>query len=152
MVTLEIDIGNSRLKWRRFADDCKQIISRGVNLDINSFLAEQAKHERPSNVRLSTVAEPEISSKIADWTGVNWNIQPIAAVVRAECSGVKIQYKDVSRLGVDRWLAMLAAYNQSNGPCLIIDSRTAYTLDVINEQGLHLAVNIKPGVRLMRES
>ncbi|GIS51801.1 MAG: hypothetical protein Ct9H90mP27_2920 [Gammaproteobacteria bacterium] len=43
-----------------------------------------------------------------------------------ECSGVKIQYKDVSRLGVDRWLAMLAAFNQSNGPCLILDSGTAF--------------------------
>ena len=152
MVTLEIDIGNSRLKWRRFADDCKKIISRGVNLDINSFLAEQAKHERPSNVRLSNVADPEISSKIADWTRVNWNMQPISAIVCAECSGVKIQYRELSRLGVDRWLAMLAAYNKSNGPCVIIDSGTAFTLDVVNHRGLHLGGFILPGLSLMRAS
>ena len=152
MGILEIDIGNSRIKWRRFADDRKVVTSRGINLDINGFLAEQANHEKPSAVRLSNVSDTKISSKIADWTGVNWNIQPIVAVVCAECSGVKIQYKDVSRLGVDRWLAMLAAYNQSDGPCLIIDSGTAFTLDVINEEGLHLGGYILPGLRLMRES
>ena len=152
MGILEIDIGNSRIKWRRFADDRKVVTSRGINLDINGFLAEQANHEKPSAVRLSNVSDTKISSKIADWAGVNWNIQPIVAVVCAECSGVKIQYKDVSRLGVDRWLAMLAAYNQSNGPCLIIDSGTAFTLDVINEEGLHLGGYILPGLRLMRES
>ena len=151
-MVLEIDIGNSRVKWRRFANDCKEVKSRGINLDVNGFLAEQASYEKPSAVRLSNVADRKISSKIADWTGVNWNIQPIMAVVCAECSGVKIQYKDVSRLGVDRWLAMLAAYNQSNGPCLIIDSGTAFTLDVINEEGLHLGGYILPGLRLMRES
>ena len=152
MVVLEIDIGNSRVKWRRFANDCKEVKSRGINLDINGFLAEQANLEKPSAVRLSNVSDSKISSKIADWTGIKWNIQPTVAVVCAECSGVKIQYKDVSRLGVDRWLAMLAAYNQSNGPCLIIDSGTAFTLDVINEEGLHLGGYILPGLRLMRES
>ena len=47
---------------------------------------------------------------------------------------------------------MLAAFSQSNGPCLIIDSGTAFTLDVINEEGLHLGGYILPGLRLMRES
>tara|TARA_B100000405_G_scaffold71319_1_gene49009 strand:+ start:224 stop:973 length:750 start_codon:yes stop_codon:yes gene_type:complete len=152
MEILEIDIGNSRIKWRRFADDRKVVVSRGINLDINGFLAEQASHEKPSAVRLSNVSDSKISSKIADWVGIKWNIQPTAAVVCAECSGVKIQYKDVSRLGVDRWLAMLAAFNQSNGPCLILDSGTAFTLDVINEEGLHLGGFILPGLGLMRES
>ena len=45
-----------------------------------------------------------------------------------------------------------AAFSQSNGPCLIIDSGTAFTLDVINEEGLHLGGFILPGLRLMRES
>ena len=93
MVILEIDIGNSRVKWRRLANDCKEVKSRGINPDVNGFLAEQASYEKPSAVRLSNVADPKISSKIADWTGVNWNIQPIVAVVCAECSGVKSSTK-----------------------------------------------------------
>ena len=40
MEILEIDIGNSRIKWRRFADDRKVVVGRGINLDINGFLAE----------------------------------------------------------------------------------------------------------------
>ena len=107
MGILEIDVGNSRIKWRRFADDRKVVISCGINLDINDFLAEQANLEKPSAVRLSNVSDSKISSKIADWTEIKWKIQPTVAFVCADCSGVKIQYKDVSRLGVDRWLAML---------------------------------------------
>ena len=53
MGILEIDIGNSRIKWRRFADDRKVVTSRGINLDINGFLAEQANHEKTSAVRIS---------------------------------------------------------------------------------------------------
>ena len=63
MVVLEIDIGNSRIKWRRFANDCKEVKSRGINLDVNGFLAEQASYEKPSAVRLSNVADRKISSK-----------------------------------------------------------------------------------------
>ena len=63
MEILEIDIGNSRIKWRRFADDRKVVVSRGINLDINGFLAEQASHEKPSAVRLSNVSDSKISSK-----------------------------------------------------------------------------------------
>jgi len=151
-VILEIDVGNSRLKWRRLANNSNEVISRGISIDIHSFIAEQASCERPSTVRLSNVADRKTSSTIANWTQVNWNIQPVEAIVCAECSGVKIQYKDVSRLGVDRWLAMLAAYDKSNGSCLVMDSGTAFTLDVINEEGLHLGGFILPGLRLMRES
>ena len=149
---LEIDIGNSRLKWRRLANNSNKVISRGGNIDIQSFIAEQASCERPSSVRLSNVADRKTSSTIANWTRVNWSIQPVEAIVCAEYSGVKIQYEDVSRLGVDRWLAMLAAYDKSNGSCVVIDSGTAFTLDVINEEGLHLGGFILPGLRLMRES
>ena len=149
---LEIDIGNSRLKWRRLANNSNEVISRGINIDIHSFIAEQASCGKPSTVRLSNVADRKTSSTIANWAQVNWNIQPIEAIVCAECAGVKIQYKDISRLGVDRWLAMLAAYNKSDGSCLIMDSGTAFTLDVINEEGLHLGGFILPGLRMMRES
>ena len=84
-MVLEIDIGNSRVKWRRFANDCKEVKSRGINLDINGFLAEQASYEKPSAVRLSNVSDSKISSKIADWVGIKWNLQPTAAVVCTEC-------------------------------------------------------------------
>ena len=47
---------------------------------------------------------------------------------------------------------MLAAFNQSNGPCLILDGGTAFTLDVIDEEGLHLGGFILPGLALMRKS
>ncbi|MEQ8952723.1 MAG: type III pantothenate kinase, partial [Gammaproteobacteria bacterium] len=65
---------------------------------------------------------------------------------------VRNQYADVSRLGVDRWLAMVAAYQRSGSACMIVDAGTALTVDVLNDDGLHLGGYILPGLELMRSS
>ena len=46
---------------------------------------------------------------------------------------------------------MLAAFAKSKGPCLIVDGGTAFTLDILNEEGLHLGGYILPGLRLMTD-
>ena len=47
---------------------------------------------------------------------------------------------------------MLAAYRRAGGACMIIDSGTALTIDVVDAQGLHLGGYIIPGLRLMHSS
>jgi|TARA_B110000238_G_scaffold187252_1_gene217192 type III pantothenate kinase len=44
---------------------------------------------------------------------------------------------------------MLAAYRRAGGACMVIDSGTALTIDVVDAQGLHLGGHIIPGLRLM---
>ncbi|WP_440905848.1 type III pantothenate kinase [Catenovulum sp. SX2] len=53
-------------------------------------------------------------------------------------------YKDYSRLGVDRWLAMLGALNLSTGACIVIDAGTAITIDVVDKSAQHLGGWILP--------
>ncbi len=67
-------------------------------------------------------------------------------------AGVTIRYSDPSRLGVDRWLAMLAAHAASTKACLVVDCGTALTIDKLTASGEHCGGYIIPGLALMRRS
>jgi type III pantothenate kinase len=65
---------------------------------------------------------------------------------------VRVAYSEPSRLGVDRWLALVAARELVAGSCLIVDAGTAATFDLLLADGTHLGGLILPGVHMMRES
>ncbi len=87
----------------------------------------------------------------------------IAKVVK-EHSGVTIAYTEPHNLGVDRWLALLAAHHYvkqgieqdveqdaASSSWLIIDAGTAVTVDLM-DKGKHLGGMIIPGLQLLRDS
>lgn len=160
---LEIDIGNSRVKWRTLSVVDSQLISEGHCTDLDQLLEEKSGKaaEKPSAIRFCSVRGQEIADKLCAWSVSSWNLEAQEAKVSRECAGLSINYPDVSRLGVDRWLAMLAAFklskkrNQKSGSkraCLVVDSGTAFTLDAISAEGNHLGGYILPGLKLMQHS
>ena len=91
----------------------------------------------------------------------------IAKVVKQH-SGVTIAYTEAHNLGVDRWLALLAAHHYVgqdigqgieqdveqgavSSSWLIIDAGTAVTVDLM-DKGKHLGGLIIPGLQLLRDS
>ena len=79
---------------------------------------------------------------------------PIAyAEVTPERAGVTCAYKEYNNLGIDRWLAVLAAHQAfPSQAVIVIDSGTATTVDVVSAQGEHLGGWIVPGLDLMVSS
>lgn len=65
--------------------------------------------------------------------------------------GVTNGYADVQRLGLDRWLAVVAAYQLCHRPCIVIDLGTAVTIDLITRDGTHLGGYITPGIGLLTD-
>lgn len=65
-------------------------------------------------------------------------------------AGVRNGYADYQRLGMDRWLAIIGAYQLARGACLVLDLGTAITADYVNAAGEHLGGYICPGLPLMR--
>jgi len=65
---------------------------------------------------------------------------------QAEYSGVTSGYTHPDRLGVDRWLALIAAAQICDGDCIVIDAGSAITLDLLRGDGRHLGGAILPGV------
>lgn len=65
--------------------------------------------------------------------------------------GVRIAYAQPQRLGVDRFLALLAARSRG-GAALVCGVGTALTIDLVDAEGRHHGGRIAPSPTLMRES
>jgi type III pantothenate kinase len=70
-------------------------------------------------------------------------------VVSGLCS-LSLAYEDLSQLGVDRWLAMLAAYKAVEGALVLVSAGTAVTVDCVDGGGRHLGGLIAPGWGLLK--
>ncbi len=143
---LEMDIGNSRIKWRTRTEDA--VSAEGVAANVSDLLGELERLQSPEEILVSCVRGDVVVGEIAEWAMQQWRLVPKLAYVSAQASGVTNSYSDVSRMGVDRWLAMLAAYHRTQSACLVVDGGTALTIDVINNSGVHLGGYILPGLAL----
>ena len=78
--------------------------------------------------------------------------QVLLAKPEAFAYGVTNAYAQPEKLGIDRWLGMIACYNlYSSGFCLA-GCGTAITVDVVDSTGQHQGGLISPGLLLMKES
>lgn len=149
---LELDVGNSRIKWRLLDEQSGERSGLSYAQEEGDLFKELEKLSVPLMVRMSSVRGGAANDTIEQWVDARWSLPVHIARVSQNVGGVTNQYADQTRLGVDRWLAMLAAFWVAKGTCVIIDSGTALTIDVLDRQGLHLGGYITPGLRLMRTS
>ncbi|MBN8885730.1 MAG: type III pantothenate kinase [Rudaea sp.] len=70
----------------------------------------------------------------------------------AAACGVRNAYSAPARLGVDRFLGMVAAHRESAGPAVIAGCGTALALDAVGVDGRHLGGLIAPAPPLMRQA
>ncbi|MPS48297.1 type III pantothenate kinase [Methylobacillus sp.] len=147
---LAIDAGNTRTKWAVLQYETGEILQRGVLND--DMPAEWALCER---VAVANVAGPnrqallEAHLKLLGLP-VRWHASTLHAC------GVSNGYAIPAQLGVDRWAAMIAAWQHYQRSCLVVNAGTALTVDMIEStapgQACFLGGIIMPGIRLMQES
>lgn len=149
---LELDCGNSYIKWRIVAVGVTGVLYSGLASSSEQLL-EQLKL-LPAlalrRCRLVSVRSEEESLRLVGLLERAFGIECSVAKPAAEMAGVRNGYNDYRRLGMDRWLAILAAYQLAGGACLVIDVGTAVTSDLVAANGDHLGGYICPGVRMMR--
>ena len=115
----------------------------------NELLADQPI----SRVRVACVANQTITRRIDDWVAQQWQLVPEYAHTQAYYQGLTVAYQDERRLGVDRWLAMLAARQAAAGQGVcVVDCGSALTLDVVDHEGRHLGGYIVPGLAMMESA
>lgn len=142
---LLLDIGNTALKWQYQGHAAVAVHPANDRLDVSAL---DVIKQPPRRVLVASVAGGERSLQLAAYCWARWQVKPWIAKTQPEANGVKCAYEDCTRLGVDRWLAVLAAKDQ---PSLIADCGTAVTLDWVAD-GQHHGGWIVPGVRLMQQS
>lgn len=141
---LEMDVGNSRCKWRLLGDGC--IIRRGtLPLSAMHESAHWLEGLQPRRVRVASVAGPESRRWLAEALRQQTGVEAEFAVSAAQAGGIRNAYQDPARLGVDRWLALLAAWQRVQGAVVVVDAGTALTVDVVDGTGMHRGGYIMPG-------
>lgn len=153
---LLIDIGNSRLKW---ATSQPHQLPQAEYLDyrqtqaFNHLQACWAKLSQPEQIALSCVANQHIADQVIELAQTLWpTIDILRPVASATALGVSNAYQQPEKLGIDRWLALIAAHHHYPGACCIVDCGTAITLDFIDSFGQHQGGLISPGLYLMKKS
>lgn len=150
---LLFDIGNSRLKWAWW----KQGLKAGGALTHAGQSPEKVLEAldagiRPDEVWAASVAAPGLRQGLEAWV-MRHHALPVRWVVsQAEACGVRNAYAQPEKLGVDRWLAMIAARRRAAGAVFVVDAGTALTLDVVDAQGSHRGGLIAPGLDTQRRS
>ena len=151
---LEIDMGNTRLKWRVRDQQTKLAqgfigIEEPLDLLIDSI---DPYRSAISAVLVASVVGERLEQALTEWSSGYLALCPEFARSSAICGLVRNGYREPHLLGVDRWLGIVAAYRLLNQACIVVSFGTAITLDLIARDGEHLGGFIAPGLNLMLDS
>jgi len=136
---LTADVGNTSIKWGMF--DRERLAHHGRCADAPA-LAAAAPMEVTEAVVASVV--PSMTDLVCEAVEQRFDVKVL--VVGCDFH-VKIENRCrvPERVGVDRLLNALAAYDRSRGPCVIVDAGSAITVDAVDAKGSFLGGAIVPG-------
>lgn len=153
-MNLLLDIGNTRIKAASENEQrlsaVQAVVHAGVSID--EALATLHFDALPQSVWVSCVAGPVVQAAVIAWAERTWGLQPCFVATEATACGVVNAYAEAGNLGVDRWLAVIAAHHRAAGAACVVDAGTCLTFDAVNAQGQHLGGLIAPGVTSQRSA
>jgi len=158
MSFLAIDIGNTRLKWALYDAAQPGIAPRqqgAVFLENIDALAEGDWRALPAPRAIlgCNVAGDAVRRRVEEQLEL-WDVAPSWVVPSAQDAGVVNGYDHPTRLGADRWTALIGARwhvldRGLNQPVLVVMIGTAVTVDALDTQGTFLGGLILPGHGIM---
>lgn len=151
---LLLDIGNTSLRWALWNGSCLgevRVLRHGGAAPLD-LLADWERLAAPERVVASNVGGAPVAAAIALATRAYWGLDLELVETRARLGELRVAYPDPGRLGVDRWLAMVAARGLHTEATLIVDAGTAATFDLLLPDGRHLGGLILPGIEMQRAS
>ena len=158
MTFLALDIGNTRLKWALYDSPRSgaQLLDSGAEfLENIEKLAEGpwSTIQAPKQVLGCAVASDVIRRRVEDQMEA-WDVAPQWVVASEAEAGLRNGYDHPARLGADRWVAMIGAYQHllSKGPpqpMVLVMVGTAVTVEAVDASGKFLGGLILPGHGIM---
>lgn len=145
---LLLDAGNTRLKWAvveagrwlahgngRYDNlaELTPLLERGMGCHIASVV--RAEHEDALTTLLS-----------------RHEIEPCWLASSPRFGELENAYSNPQQLGVDRWMALIAARERTRSAALVVSVGTAMTVDALSAAGRFLGGLIVPGATLMQRA
>lgn len=155
-MNLLLDLGNTRLKWALGQQvglgEVRAINYRQTDFTLGLYREWQGLPP-PRRIGVASVSGQAILQPLLNLCRELW---PHAELLLPRSSaagfGVKNAYIQPQRLGVDRWLALIAAHRMYGGNLCVVDCGSAITLDVVRADGSHAGGLIMPGLRMMKRA
>ncbi|MEI6413637.1 MAG: type III pantothenate kinase [Pseudomonadota bacterium] len=154
MAALLLDLGNSRLKggvWDGHTLTAVQAFPHPATGQAWP-LPTPWRAAALGGIHLASVAGSGLTQCLQSQCQHTLGISPRQLKTTPAALGVRNGYREPQRLGIDRWLAILAAFQQHGGPLVVADMGSAVTLDLVTPAGQHLGGSIIPGLALMARS
>lgn len=151
---LLLDLGNTRLKWAlRDGDATLAHGAAAWNENVAAALsAAWSPLPQPAAAFGASVVDATREQLVARSVAAAFMREVAWLRTPAEACGVRNAYAEPQRLGVDRFLAMVAARTGGMAPCVLAGVGTALTLDALAADGRHLGGLIAPGPQLMQQA
>ena len=147
---LLMDIGNTRIKWGVLENKALSGIGSLLTPHSSIFDLKPLFMSVPSDVKsivASCVLSKKTQIKLAESFFDNFELAIEFIEPKSRFSGLTNGYTNPSKLGADRWAAMVGAHNEFGGNILVVDMGTAITIDYINAEGVHKGGQILPGLK-----
>lgn len=141
-----LDAGNSSLKWALVDGDAWQAQGRCGYDDLASLLPQLTAGTRAFAACVADAAHRERLGRLLAAAGctTRWLSS------EARRGDVLNGYAAPERLGVDRWMGLIAARHRTREAVLVVSAGTALTVDALSAAGEFLGGLIVPGASLMR--
>jgi type III pantothenate kinase len=149
---LIVDIGNTRIKWAllRGARLGRQKALEHAGIAARDLARQLFATRGISRVIASSVAGTRLNRLVSATCRSRTGLSCEFVASARNAAGLITRYKEPWRLGVDRFMAVIAAYHmaRARGAC-VVDLGTAMTVDLVDPLGVHLGGAIIPGPELM---
>jgi type III pantothenate kinase len=158
MTFLAIDIGNTRLKWSQYEapHPGARLLAHGAEfLENIDKLSDGPWASLPAPARmLGCVVAGDALKRRAEEQMELWDVSPQWVVPSAEEAGLRNGYDFPTRLGADRWVAMVGARHRvlrrdGPRPMVVVMVGTAVTVEAVDASGTFLGGLILPGHGIM---
>lgn len=140
---LVVDAGNTSVKFTAFEGDQVLWVRRDEgDLAVIGFI--------PDAIYFASVRSKEESAFLCTDIQIRFpESECFLLSSQSSACGVYNAYAEPERLGIDRWLGVIAAHHAVKGGVVVVDAGTAIKVDVVNQEGLHLGGYIAPGLLMM---
>lgn len=149
---LLIDVGNTRLKWALFRDGRWADTGAALHGGEPARTIAALPAATVDTVWLAHVTGAAHEASLRDALRIRYAAEVQLARTGVEWRGLRNAYREPERLGVDRWLAMIAAWHAQRGAACVVDAGTALTIDVIAADGRHRGGLIAAGLETQQRA